>query len=199
MVISLKSQKIFVGGTTGSGKTYFVENKLLKAFKTPLVITPHLEDYTNAHKGTLVYNLEPFTTEKLNEFIKNYVKPLSYAGKIDAFFIDEADLIIPKSIMALQQYYYIYDLFINHRHWNKIKNNGIALGMVTRRPQEMSTVFIEQSHHLFIFSLEGKNTTEHLTAIHNDFKHLIPKLKYKSYNYIHKEIGYPPKLYGKIN
>ena len=198
MAINLKSQKYLLAVLLEAVKHILLKISF-KSVQNSSCNYSTFEDYTNAHKGVLVYNLEPFTTEKLNEFIKNYVKPLSYAGKIDAFFIDEADLIIPKSIMALQQYYSIYDLFINHRHWNKIKNNGIALGMVTRRPQEMSTVFIEQSHHLFIFSLEGKNTTEHLTAIHNDFKHLIPKLKYKSYNYIHKEIGYPPKLYGKIN
>jgi len=71
MAINLKHKKIFIGGVTGSGKSYFVEHKLLNAFKTPLVITPHIEDYTHAHKGVLIYYLSPFTTEKLNWFIKN--------------------------------------------------------------------------------------------------------------------------------
>lgn len=198
MAINLKHKKIFIGGVTGSGKSYFTEHKLLNAFKTPLVITPHIEDYTKAHKGVLVYHLNPFTTEKLNWFIKEYVKPLAYKGKIDAFFIDEADMIIPKSIMSLQQQSLIYDMFINHRHWSNEKGQGIALGMITRRPQEMSTMFIEQSHHLFIFALEGKNVNQHLASIHKDFDELMPQLSCDKHNYIHKEIGQPPKLYGSI-
>jgi len=198
MAIDLKHKKFFVGGVTGSGKTYFTEHKLLKAFKTPLVITPHLEDYTKAHKGVLIFHLTPFTTEGLDEFIKTHVKPLAYAGKIDAFIIDEADLIIPKSIPELQRYYNIYDTFINHRHWGKTKGNGIALGMITRRPQEMNTVFLEQAHHLFFFALEGKNVNQHLSAIHKDFEILMPQITVDNHKYIHKEIGKKPELHNPI-
>lgn len=199
MAINLKHKKIFIGGVTGSGKTYFTEHKLLNAFRTPLVITPHIEDYTKAHKGVLVYHLNPFTTEKLEWFIKEYVKPLAEKGKIDAFFIDESDMIIPKSLMQLQNSCpRTYDMFINHRHWALEKGQGIALGMITRRPQEMNTMFIEQAHHLFIFALEGKNVNQHLASIHKDFETLMPQLSCDKHNYIHKEIGQPPKLYGAI-
>lgn len=198
MAIDLKHKKFFVGGVTGSGKTYFTEHKLLRAFKKPLVITPHYEDYTKAHRGTMVFHLKPFTTEALNEFINSYVRGLAYSGKIDAFVIDEADLIIPKSIQELQKYYNIYDMFINHRHWGTSKGNGIALGMLTRRPQEMNTVFLEQAHHLFFFALEGKNVNEHLSKIHKDFETLLPNITVDSYKYIHKEIGKSPTLHNPI-
>lgn len=198
MAINIKHKKIFVGGVTGSGKTYFTENRLLKAFKTPLVITPHKEDYDKAHKGVLIHHLAPFTTENLNNFINEYVKPLAYKGKIDAFFIDEADMLIPKSIMTLQAQTNIYDMLLNHRHWSLKKGEGIAVGMITRRPQEISTVFIEQAHHLFIFALEGKNVNEHLSKVHRDFETLMPQLSCDKHNYIHKEIGQPPKIYGAI-
>lgn len=198
MTIELKHKKFFVGGVTGSGKTYFTENKLLKAFKHPLVITPHLEDYTKAHRGVLVYHLSPFTTETLDNFVKTYVKKLGYENKIDAFIIDEADLIIPKSIGELQKFYNIYDMFINHRHWSKNKGKGIALGMITRRPQEMNTVFLEQAHHLFFFALEGKNVNQHLSKIHKDFETLLPQISSDNHKYIHKEIGKAPKVYNPI-
>jgi hypothetical protein len=198
MAIKLKHKKFFVGGVTGSGKTFFTEHKILKAFKRPLVITPHQEDYTKAHRGTMVFHLKPFTTETLNEFVQSYVRPLAYSGKIDAFVIDEADLIIPKSIQGLQKYYHIYDMFINHRHWGTSKGNGIALGMITRRPQEMNTVFLEQAHHLFFFALEGKNVNEHLSKIHRDFETLLPRITADSHRYIHKEIGKPPTLHNPI-
>lgn len=198
MAIDLKHKKFFVGGVTGSGKTYFTENKLLNAFKHPLVITPHLEDYTKAHKGVLIFHLAPFTTENLDLFIKNYVKKLAYENKIDAFIIDEADLIIPKSIGELQKFYNIYDMFINHRHWSKNKGKGIALGMITRRPQEMNTVFLEQAHHLFFFALEGKNVNQHLSAIHKDFEVLLPQITCDNHKYIHKEIGKAPVIHNPI-
>lgn len=199
MAINLKHKKIFVGGVTGSGKTYFTEHKILNAFKTPLVITPHIEDYNNVHKGVLVHNLTPFTSVNLEKFIKNYVKPLAQKGIIDAFIIDESDMIIPKSLMQLQNNCpNTYDMFINHRHWAKEKGQGIALVMITRRPQEMNTMFIEQSHHLFIFALEGKNVNQHLSSIHKDFEELMPQLSCDKHNFIHKEIGQSPKLYGAI-
>ena len=198
MALQLKHKKFFVGGVTGSGKSYFTEHKLLKAFKTPLVITPHREDYTKAHKGVLIFHLSPFTTESLNVFIKTHVKTLANSGKIDAFVIDEADLIIPKSIQELQKYYNIYDMFINHRHWGTSKGNGIALGMITRRPQEMNTVFLEQAHHLFFFALEGKNVNKHLSAIHKDFETLLPKVSADNHKYIHKQIGQSPTLHNPI-
>lgn len=198
MAIELKHKKFFIGGVTGSGKTYFTEHKLLRAFKKPLVITPHHEDYTEAHRGVMVFHLKPFTTDELNKLVKSHIKALAYSGKIDALVIDEADLIIPKSIMELQKYYDIYDMFINHRHWGTTKGNGIALGMITRRPQEMNTVFLEQAHHLFIFALEGKNVNEHLSKIHKDFEKLLPMITVKSYKYIHKEIGKKPTLHLPI-
>lgn len=200
MAIEIKQKKIFVGGVTGSGKTYFVENHLLKGFKTPLVITPHKEDYTDAHKGVLVHHLTPYTTENLNTFVKQYVEPLSKKGEIDAFVIDEADMIIPKSIQLLQiSYPSIYDMIINHRHWGKEKNKGIALCCITRRPQEMNTMFIEQSHHLFIFALEGKNVNQHLAAIHKDFDILLHKLDVDKHNFIHKQLGKAPAIHEPIN
>lgn len=198
MAIDLKHKKFFVGGVTGSGKTYFTEHKLLRAFKKPLVITPHHEDYTKAHRGVMVFHLKPFTTQALNEFINVYVRGLAYSGKIDAFVIDEADLIIPKSIQELQKYYNIYDIFINHRHWGTSKGNGIALGMITRRPQEMNTVFLEQAHHLFFFALEGKNVNQHLSKIHKDFETLLPTITSDSHKYIHKEIGKSPTIHNPI-
>ena len=199
MAIELSNQKIFVAGTTGSGKTYFVENKLLKAFKHPLVLTPHTEDYTHVKRNVLIHYLNPFTTSNLEEFIKNYVKPLAYTGKIDCLIIDESDLIIPKSIITLQDNKHIYDMFINHRHWGKKKGNGLALVLITRRPQEASTVFLEQAHHLFIFALEGKNVNQHFSKIHKDFNILLPQLNHKKHNFIHKEIGKPPEIHGAVN
>jgi hypothetical protein len=199
MALIIKEKKIFVAGVTGSGKTYFTENHLLKGFKTPLVITPHEEDYTKAHKGVLVHHLKPYSTDNLNRFIKDYVEPLAKKGEIDAFFIDEADMIIPKSIQLLQMSYSkIYDMFINHRHWKKQNGLGLALGCITRRPQEMNTMFIEQSHHLFIFALEGKNVNQHLSAIHKDFDILLPKLDVDKHNFIHKQLGKAPAIHEPI-
>ena len=198
MAIDLKHKKFFVGGVTGSGKTFFTEHKLLKAFKTPLVITPHREDFTKAHRGVLIFHLNPFTTENLNLFVKTHIKPLAYANKIDALVVDESDLLIPKTIPELQKHYNIYDMFINHRHWSKNKGKGIALGMITRRPQEMNTVFLEQAHNLFFFALEGKNVSKHLSAIHKDFEILLPKLSADNRKYIHKELGKKPCLHNPI-
>lgn len=202
-MINLKHKKSFVCGATGSGKTYLVENSLIKNFKHPFVYLIHKEDFTNTSKNVMLYYPQhkdgtiDLSMEHL-ERVSLLVKQLAKEGKIDAFIIDEADMFVPKDMRSLQTYHAFYDLLINHRHYGKEKGKGLALIFITRRPQEMTTVFIEQCHYTFMFALDGKNVKEHFEAIHKDYSYLIPKLSFEKHNFIVKEIGKSPKLFSKI-
>jgi hypothetical protein len=202
-MIDLKHKKTFVCGTTGTGKTYLVEHKLIKNFKHPFVYLIHQEDFTSCKNNVKCYiprysdGTINLTMEHLDK-ISKMIKEQAQQGKIDAFIIDEADMFIPKDMRTLQVYHNFYDLLINHRHYGKEKGKGLALIFVTRRPQEMTTVFIEQCHYIFMFAIEGKNTKAHFNKIHHDFDDLIPRLSIEKHNFIFKEIGKPPTLHNEI-
>lgn len=202
-MIDAKHKKSFVCGVTGSGKTYFVEMNYIKQFKKPFVYLIHQEDFQSCGKNVNVYipkknGLIDVSMEHLEE-ICIHIKKLAQEGKIDALVIDEADMFIPKDQRTLQRKFpHFYDLLINHRHYGKEKGKGLALVFITRRPQEMTTVFIEQCHHVIVFALEGKNVVEHFACIHAEFSNLMPQLSLDKHNFIHKELGKPPVIYDKI-
>ncbi len=200
MKANLKHKKAYIGGTTGSGKTHFIERCLLKGFKKPLVLTPHREDFKKAHKGTMVYyNLKPFNFENFDKFVKDVVKPLALKGEIDSLFIDESDLLIPKNNQVLQMKYpNTNDMIQNHRHWGKSKDKGIALGMITRRPQAMNTDYLEVCHWKFTFALEGKNVNSYMESWHADYEKLMSKIDADKHNFIAKEMNKPPVLCGAV-
>lgn len=202
MKIDLKHKKTFVCGATGSGKTYLVENFLVTQFKHPFVYLIHKEDFASCKRNVKLYipqkkGLIDMSMEHLEEICK-YVKRMALEGKIDALIIDEADMFIAKDQRTLQNYPHFYDLLINHRHYGKEKGKGLALIFITRRPQEMTTVFIEQCHYTFMFALEGKNVIEHMNRIHSDYEELMPQLSIEKHNFIVKQIGHPPELYDHI-
>lgn len=202
MKIDLKHRKTFVCGATGSGKTYMVEHFLIKQFKHPMVYLIHQEDFTSCKNNVNVYvpknnGLIDTSMEHL-EAMCIWFKKLAQDGKIDALIIDESDMFIPKDQRTLQRYPHLYDLLINHRHYGKEKGQGLALIFIARRPQEMSTVFIEQAHCVILFALDGKNVKEHFASFHADYEELIPQLKMEKHNFIVKMIGQPPVLYDGI-
>lgn len=197
-MINLKHKKIGVFGIQGSGKTYCAEHQLIKSFKHPFVYLMHPEDFTSCGKNVQIYIPKDKSIEHFNFILGKLILKMK-AGEIDALFLDEADLFLPKDFRTLQSYSNIHDFVINHRHYGKEKGKGCAFVYISRRPQDITTNIIETTTFIFLYAIEGKNVKDYFTQLHEDYKDLIPQLKYKEYNFIFKELGQKPVLMKKIN
>lgn len=202
-MINLKSRKTGIFGIQGSGKTYIAENQLIKAFKHPVVYLMHPEDFKVCKNNVKVYIPKDkagridTSVEHLDYFIGLCFEDMK-AGKIDAVFIDEADLFFPKDFRTLQRYKNIHDFVINHRHYGKKKGEGCALIYISRRPQDITTNIVETTEHIFLFSIEGKNVKDYMVQLNTDYKDLIPRLNKDNHNFIYKHLGEAPKLMAGI-
>lgn len=196
----MKGTKIFVGGIQGSGKTYFVSHNLINIFKKPVVYCNHLSDWQHLDKNvTCIVNNIP-TMDDLNRVCAK-VKLLAIEGECDCLVIDEADWFFPNNISALRSYSTAYDLLINHRHYKKgyphVDNpniEGLAIILITRRPQSLPTELTETCEYLITFAIEGDNVIEKFKRIHPDYEVLLPKLKKDLHNCIFKRVGENPEL-----
>ena len=186
--IRLKNVKTCVFGIQGSGKTYIVENHLLKSFKHPFVYRIHKEDFVNTKSNVYVYDAVDTSLKELEDTAKK-IKILGQQKKIDCFVLDEADLFL-KSMVAISPK--MTDLILNHRHYN------LALIFITRRPQSIPTEIVETCENIICFKVEGENVERKLRAIHPDFQTLLPKLDKDKYNFILKELGKAPRIYDKV-
>lgn len=200
---SLAETKIFVGGIQGSGKTYFCSNTIIPSFHHVVVYAMHPSDFRDVvHPDCKLVIPSNHSYDELERTAKK-IKQLALDGKCDLWLIDESDLFLPKNLEQLKQYPNLYDLFLNHRHYklgypqvdNK-KLKGLAIGFVTRRPQELPTVIVESCEHIFLFAIEGDNVIRKFEDIDRRYKDLIPQLNKDKHNFIHKRVGYAPKVYG---
>jgi hypothetical protein len=201
--------KTFVGGIQGSGKTYLTSNKLIPTFNKIIIYALHPTDFLNMplnpnQKVSLVIPKD-FKLETLNETAKK-VKALAIKGECDLFVLDEADLFLPKSNETIKKNAKeFYDLFINHRHYKKgypkydDKNlKGLAMIVISRRPQSIPTELMEQCEFIFLFAIEGDNVMDKFEAIDKRFKPLISLLSKDRHNFIFKRTGEEPKLYSNV-
>lgn len=198
--MELKNCKICVFGIQGSGKTFFVENFLMKKYQKPIIYLMHKEDFNK--RGNHVQVIVPqdengnvdTSQRTLNQWSQK-IKEKAINGEIDAFIIDEADLFIPKDFRMMQKSPFFHDLVINHRHY------GLSIIFITRRPQELPTAITEQSAHYFIFHISGKNVKDHLNRIHENLGDICSeKLNRRTHNFVHLEFGEqkPLKIYKAI-
>jgi len=186
--MKLKEVKTCVFGIQGSGKTYFTENYLLKNFKHPFVYRIHHEDFKNTKSNVYVYDAKDTSLKELED-TAIIVKQYGQAKLIDCFVLDEADLFL-KNMVAISPK--MTDLILNHRHY------GLAMIFITRRPQSIPTEVVESCENIICFKIEGENVERKFSAIHPDFKTLLPKLDKDKYNFILKELGKAPKIYDKV-
>lgn len=204
-MINPKAKKVGIFGIQGSGKTYFVEHTLIKAFKKPFVYLMHPEDFTTCKNNVAVYiptkiikgkRVLDRSVQHLDRVMGKFIEDAK-KGKYDAFILDEASTFLPKNLVTLQKEApNIIDAIDSHRHYGKKKGEGFAFVFMARRPQSLPTELVETSHFLFIFALEGKNAKDHLKSIHSDFSDQLEVLTVDKHNFILKELGKPPAIYG---
>ena len=182
--------KMTILGTQGSGKTegakYLVRNK----FKSPFVITPHKRDWENENCYLYITNYDT----NIDDVFKQCIR-LANEGKIDGIVVDEADMLF-KNNHDMQKG--AVDLFANHRHYPE--GRGVSLVFISRRPQDLPTIFVESCAFLVVYKLEGDNVRKKMNSIRSDWgdKIVSDDFKYKSYEYYLKVIGEEPVLCSAI-
>lgn len=195
-MMDIKSHKTCVFGIQESGKTYFAQKGLAQQFDNPLIFVVNKDDVPG---WTEIPNSHVYVAENRlaigAEFEKFMAQAHKWAmeGKIDAIFIDEADLFF-NSNYDLNPV--VLDFVLNHRH---IGENGTALVFMTRRPQDIPTKIVESSKFLFIFKLEGANAVKRFNEIDSRIPPLIELIDYKKHNFVVKEIGKDPYINKAIS
>ncbi len=193
--MEIKGQKNCVFGTQGSGKTVFSQSGLATQFDNPLIFVVNKDDVAGwlAIPQAHVYVAENRLAlgPEFAKFMR-WAHGLAMKGKIDAIFIDEADLFYntnydldPVSL----------DLTLNHRH---IGPEGTAIVLITRRPQDIPTKTVESSRNLFIFKLEGANAIKRFNEINPKIPPLIEEISYDQHNFVVKELGEDPYIHKAI-
>lgn len=187
MTIELKDVKTCIMGIQGSGKSVLGKS-FTEKFKNPHYVIVNLDDITDLKPRVVKIVMQKKNFEEMNIICGEIIK-LAQQGKCDALFIDEADMIIPKSVEKLQNYTNMYDLFVNHRHY------GIAVCFMTRRPQDLIPLVVESCEHKFIFALEtSDNVTRKMKAIDSSIPEIMQGITKQSHKFIHKRLGEIPVL-----
>lgn len=176
--MDLGGKKVSIFGIQGSGKTYLARS-LLAQFRNPFVFTVHADDF----KGDRCYLYVPKHPVREFEAVCTKVLELAKKRKVDAFFVDEADMFVRENYDLNPA---LNDLVINHRHY------GLAMFFLSRRPQDIPTKIVESSHYIFIFKLEGDNALKKFHEIDRRLPPLMERLDYDRHNFIVKELGRPP-------
>jgi hypothetical protein len=194
--------KIFVGGIQGSGKSYFTANNLIPSFHNPVIYGVHPSDYKECGNHAKVLIPRNTTIDELNKNCQ-LIKKMAIKGECDAFVIDEADMFF-NSNFDVNKYEHINDLILNHRHYKKgypdEDNNikGLAIVIISRRPQDIPTKIIESCRYIVTFAVEGDNVVQKFKRIHPKYEELLKELKYKDYRFVFKEIGHDPVIFCNV-
>jgi len=190
-MIELKDVKTCIMGIQGSGKS-ILGKSFCKEFKNPFYTVVNLDDMDDIDKKTYKILMKKRNKAELEEVCKEIIE-LSKKGLCDALFIDEADMLVPKSVEELQKYPSQYDLYVNHRHY------GVAVFFMTRRPQDLNPLVVESCEHKFIFALEtSDNVVRKMKSIDYRIPEMMATITKKSHRFIHKQLGETPVLMEAI-
>jgi len=186
MIPDIKDKKCVVCGLQGGGKTFYAKEVIRRNNYKVLVYSPHYYEFESENDNFVYF--QGFPANFQNFFY--YAKELARKGYIDGVFIDEFDVVFRNNFDINQQ---IQDIFANHRHY------GMFLLGITRRPQDIPSVFMESSAYIISFALQGENVRRKFNGIFKGFGDMvIDNLSYDNYEYAIKQIAMPPKKYPAI-
>jgi hypothetical protein len=192
MKVQLDGKKIFIGGIQGSGKTQLAK-KLCEKFRSVVSIrvTP---DYDTVPNITLV-NAGGMKPEEALELVaqelckegREYEAKKILAPRFDCLLIDEGDLFFKNSVSR-----FMNELILLHRHY------GVAIIIITRRPQDIPARIVESCHYFFFFKIEGKNVFDRMNSLDKEIVPLLARVEFSKHNFVFKELGQPPILHKPI-
>jgi len=188
VIPNLESRKFGIYGIQGSGKSYFAKNHVVnKLFPgRALVITSLGYEWQDA--GTKCFFIQPKFVQELDE-IAAKAKQKAIQGKLKLLLIDEADEWFRTNFDVTPN---LRDLVLKHRHY------GLALGFITRRPQDIPAFIVESCHAHFLFKMEGVHALKRFEDMHPSMTELMQQLDYEKKNFIVKELGKNPFVHDAI-
>ena len=191
MKLEIKNVKTTILGIQGSGKT-ILGKQLTKEFKNPFWCVANLDDLKGMDRNIKKIILQRKSFEEMDVICGEIIK-LAKMNECDLLVIDEADLLIPKTVEKLQTTPAIHDLIVNHRHYK------IAVFTITRRPADLNALVVESSEHKFIFALEtSDNVVRKMKSIDSSLPDLMRPITKKSHKFIWKQLGEKPIVCNAI-
>jgi len=192
-MIDIKNTKTLICGIQGSGKTELGKHLVQECFKKSCWYFLNLDDLKKMkNKRVLKVRAIKRDFNELNRLCAKIIE-LGKKKQIQCFVIDEADILIPKTVEKLQQYPFMHDIFVNHRHYN------LCIIFMTRRPQDLNPLVVESCEHKFIYALEtSDNILRKMKSIDSNLPDLMRTLKKDNHDFIYKKLGEPPILMKPI-
>lgn len=133
-------------------------------------------------------------TEK--EMVKNFpywcerIKEMAKDGKITLAIFDDSDMLFKHNFDISSE---VRDLVTGHTHYGKL-----ALAFITKRPQDIPARIYGVCEFIAAFSIESPEAIRKLNDIYDGFGDAVKDLKYKSYEFMLKEIGKAPVKHKKV-
>jgi len=192
-----KNKKMLITGLQGSGKTQLAKYLSNKKFRRPIGIRVSA-DFDSLNNITLIegdYNNLSNQLEKLAQYLcvegrkiegdKNAHLKIPY----DCLVIDEADLVF-KNRYDIGQC--LNELMLKHRHY------GIAIIIITRRPQDIPPFVRESCEHNFLYIILGANVEKALKSLHGDIFDYIRQLNKEDHKCVYYRQGETPVIMSKV-
>lgn len=198
-MVDWKGHKTCIFGIQGSGKSMWMM-EIYREFKHPIVFVVNEDDARKWAKlpGIYIWKANRATPEKTLADFKTFIETCrkwAMEGKIDLIIIDEADMFFRSNYDIDPS---LNDIVLNHRHMGSAGNEGVALWLATRRPQDIPTKIVESSRYLVVFKLEGSNAIDRFKEINPKIPDLIKRLRYDKHDFIFKEIGKDPVIHKPL-
>lgn len=194
-----RSDRVFIAGKTGSGKTVLAQHLLLPA-KRLIVIDGkdgidntawRLEDYNKSHLRQLVNNPDEGLRVRLVNNQKDIIELLNVVYEVGncMVYIDEITMTIPPQSKPPQIYLDI---------WARGRQREIGAWGNTQRPTQIPLWFLSESTHFFMFRLSLEDDRKRVYQMIGDKRVITEKLDEHGFWYYNDRTNELRK-YKKIN
>jgi AAA+ ATPase superfamily predicted ATPase len=155
--VNLINKHFVILGMKQEGKTVLARS-ILKKFPKHLVYDTTRNDYEGFDRYIPQYN--QYSAQAIQE-VNMVIEKLVIQRRVNLFIVDEANTYAPNKQLMPNGLKKVMD---THKHIYG-QHNGMAFGVIARRPAQLNTDLIELAEYIFIFSLQGKNDLQYLDSL----------------------------------